>query len=61
MGTSTTADVKKLLELAERMGIPATEAMNQVRELSTEPESTDRPENTARHFGAGRGSGRPAP
>lgn len=42
MGTSTTADVKKLLALAERLGIPAAEAMNQVRELSTESESSDR-------------------
>ena len=36
MGNSTTADVKRLLELAERMGIPATEAMHQVREMSTD-------------------------
>jgi hypothetical protein len=41
MGNATTTDVKKLLELAERMGIPATEAMHQVRELSTEPEASD--------------------
>jgi hypothetical protein len=43
MGTSTTTDVKKLLELAERMGIPPSEAMNQVRELSGEPEPADKP------------------
>jgi len=42
MGNATTTDVKKLLELAERMGIPATEAMHQVRELSTEPEPSDK-------------------
>jgi hypothetical protein len=41
MGTSTTADVKKLLELAERMGIPPAEAMHQVREMSTDTEATD--------------------
>ncbi len=41
MGTSTTADVKKLLALAERMGIPASEAMHQVREMSAEPEASD--------------------
>jgi hypothetical protein len=60
MGTSTNSDVKKLLELAERMGIPATEAMHQVRELSTEGESSGRPENTARPVGAERDSRRPA-
>ena len=38
MGNATTADVKKLLELAERMGITASEAMHQVRELSADPE-----------------------
>jgi hypothetical protein len=42
MGTSTTADVKKLLELAERLGIPATDAINQVRELRSEVETRDR-------------------
>jgi hypothetical protein len=42
MGNATTTDVKKLLELAERMGIPASEAMHQVRELSAEPEAADR-------------------
>jgi hypothetical protein len=41
MGNATTTDVKKLLELAERMGIPASEAMHQVRELS-EPEGSDK-------------------
>jgi hypothetical protein len=43
MGNATTADVKRLLELAVRMGIPATEAMHQVREMSTEADSSDRP------------------
>ena len=42
MGNATTTDVKKLLELAERMGIPTTEAMNQVRELSAEPEASEK-------------------
>ena len=42
MSTSTSSDVKKLLELAERMGIPTAEAMNQVRELSAEPDVSDR-------------------
>ena len=55
MGTSTSSDVKKLLELAERMGIPAAEAMNQVRELSTESDVSDR-------YGAAEsGARRPAP
>jgi hypothetical protein len=42
MGNATTTDVKKLLELAERMGIPSNEAMQQVRELRTEPEPAER-------------------
>ena len=42
MGNATTSDVKKLLELAVRMGIPASDAMHQVRELSTEPEPSDK-------------------
>jgi hypothetical protein len=42
MGNATTTDVRKLLELAERMGLPATEAMHQVRELSAEPEASDK-------------------
>jgi hypothetical protein len=41
MGNATTTDVKKLLELAERMGIPATEALHQVRELNAEPDVAD--------------------
>jgi hypothetical protein len=54
MGNATTADVKKLLELAERMGIPANEAMHQVRELSGEPEASDK------HAEAPAGTRRPA-
>jgi hypothetical protein len=54
MGNATTADVKKLLELAERMGIPASEAMNQVREMSTEPDPAPAP------VGAPAGPRRPA-
>ena len=42
MGTSTTTDVKRLLDLAVRMGIPATDALHQVREMSPEPDPTDR-------------------
>ncbi len=41
MGTSATADVKKLLELAERMGLPPSEAMHQVREMSAEIDAID--------------------
>ena len=42
MAKASTTEVKKLLELAERMGLPAGEAINQVRELSAEPDPANR-------------------
>ena len=59
MGNATTTDVKKLLELAERMGIPTSEAMHQVRELSTEPEASNK-DTAARYADAHSGPRRPA-
>ena len=53
MAKASSIDVKRLLELAERMGLPASEAIHQVRELSSDsdPEpvvigpSSERPPN----------------
>jgi len=47
MPTSATADVKRLLELAERIGLPASEAMHQVRELTPDAEVSERPNPAA--------------
>jgi len=41
MGTSTTADVKRLLDLAVRMGIPTSDALHQVRDMHSEPDPAD--------------------
>jgi hypothetical protein len=43
MPTSATADVKRLLELAERMGLPASEAIHQVQELTPDADAPERP------------------
>ena len=42
MATSAT-DVKRLLRLAERMGLPANEAIHQVRDLAPDAETPNRP------------------
>jgi hypothetical protein len=42
MTNSATADVKRLLELAVRMGLPASEAMHQVQELTPDADASDR-------------------
>jgi hypothetical protein len=43
MTNSATTDVKRLLRLAERMGLPANEAIHQVRDLAPEAEPSNRP------------------
>jgi hypothetical protein len=47
MTNSATADVKRLLELAERMGLPAREAMHQVQELTPDTDTSDRPQSAS--------------
>ena len=47
MTNSATADVKRLLELAERMRLPASEAMHQVRELTPDADVEQRPNPAA--------------
>jgi hypothetical protein len=42
MATSAT-DVKRLLRLAERMGLPTNEAIHQVRDLTPDAEVPNRP------------------
>ena len=42
MTNSASPDVRRLLRLAERMGLPANEAIHQVRDLSPEIDTTDR-------------------
>jgi len=44
MTNSATADVKRLLELAGRMGLPASEAIHQVQELTPDADPPDRPQ-----------------
>ena len=44
MTNSATADVKRLLELAGRMGLPASEAIHQVQELTPDADPSDRPQ-----------------
>jgi len=43
MANSATADVKRLLALAVRMGLPASEAIHQVQELTPDADPPDRP------------------
>ena len=43
MANSATADIKRLLALAERMGLPASEAIHQVQELTPDGDAPDRP------------------
>ena len=44
MTNSATTDVKRLLRLAERMGLPPSEAIHQVQELAPDADSVaDRP------------------
>jgi hypothetical protein len=43
MPTLAKADVKRLLELAVRMGLPASEAMHQVQELTPDADVSERP------------------
>lgn len=38
MTNSATADVKRLVQLAERMGLPAREAIQQVQDLAPDAE-----------------------
>ena len=47
MANSATADIKRLLALAERMGLPASEAMHQVRELTPDADVSERPNPAA--------------
>ena len=47
MTNSATADVKRLLELAERMGLPASGAIHQVQELTPDTDASDRPHPAA--------------
>jgi len=42
MPNTATADVERLLELAERMGLPAAEAIHQVRELRPDADVSER-------------------
>ena len=43
MANSATADIKRLLALAERMGLPASEAIHQVQELTPDADAPNRP------------------
>jgi hypothetical protein len=43
MPTLAKADVKRLLELAVRMGLPASEAIHQVQELTPDADVPPRP------------------
>ena len=47
MPTSAKADVKRLLELAVRMGLPASEAIHQVQELTPDADVQQRPNPAA--------------
>jgi hypothetical protein len=47
MTNSATTDVKQLLRLAERMGLPPSEAIHQVRDLAPDAESSDRSTRTS--------------
>jgi hypothetical protein len=40
--TTSATDVKRLLRLAERMGLPANEAIHQVRDLAPDTETPNR-------------------
>ena len=47
MTNPATSDVKELLRLAERMGLPANEALNQVRDLNPDADAAARPPRPA--------------